>query len=279
MNDHDIGLIVDLIESRLSASEAETALARIMADPDLSAAYAEQLSVRTSLDAVPVASMTAEEKLALNDALVTQLRLEDGPVVVPIARERKAWWAPVVGITAAAAAVTAIFVIPGMSGSDHAASDTTIVASASAEAPTEQDRAIEPAGAEGDDGTAAAEEFGSVAEELEAAEAPVSVKELKGADLVDVLDATAGESSPEAVEDRLNALGYTDSASVSSDTLARCISDISTQLPPNTTDVVLFGVDTSGPTHIAHLGLIFDDGIAAAMSVNLDTCAIVDLGN
>ena len=131
MNDHDIDLIVDLIESQLSASEAESALSRIMADPELSAAYAEQLSVRSDLEALPMTSMTTAEKDALNTALVGQLQLDATPVAVPIARNRKAWWAPVIGITAAAAAVTAIFIVPGMSGSDDSSSDTTIVASIS----------------------------------------------------------------------------------------------------------------------------------------------------
>lgn len=271
MNDHDIDLIVDLIESQLSASEAESALSRIMADPELSAAYAEQLSVRAHLDTAPMASMTAAEKEALNRALVGQLRLDDAPVVVPITRNRKAWWAPVVGITAAAAAVTAIFIVPGMSGSDDSASDTTVVAAAAARAP--EDLA--------NDGSA---ESGATEEELSVAQAPtsdeqVTVVEMGGADLVDVLDATAGESAPETVQDRLNSLGYTESTLISGDVLAECISSISGQLPPETTDIVLFGVDTSGESHIAHIGLVFADGIGAAMSVDLATCGVVDLGN
>lgn len=271
MNDHDIDLIVDLIESQLSASEAESALARIMADPELSAAYAEQLSVRSDLEALPTASMTAAEKDALNTALVGQLRLDATPVAVPVPRNRKAWWAPVIGITAAAAAVTAIFIVPGMSGSDDSSSDTTIVASAAARAP--EDTA--------EDGSA---EFGVSEEEAPVAQSPtndeqVTVVELDGADLVDVLDATAGESTPEAVQDQLSLLGYTELSLVSEEVLAECISSISAQVPAETTDIVLFGVDTSGPTQIAHIGLIFDDGIGAAMSVDLATCTVVDLGN
>lgn len=277
MNDQDLNLIVDLIESQLSNSEAETALARIMADPELSAAYAEQLAVHASLAELPTASMTVAEKDALNTALVSQLRLESATAVVPIAKRRKAWWMPIAGIATAAAAVTAIFIMPGLSGSDDSSAGTTIVASAAAEAPEDpaaQDSAAQ--GATADDG---ASQVDGAEEESRALQAPVAVVDLDGADLVEVLEATAGEESPEAVQDQLNALGYTKSASVDADVLAECISQVSGQLPPNATDIVLFGVDSSGPTQIAHLGIVFDDGIEGAMSVDLETCVVVSSGS
>ena len=267
MSDQDLNLIVDLIESHLSDSEAETALARIMTDPELSYAYAEQLAVRSSLTEAPAASMTVAEKDALNTALVAQLRLESAAAVVPIARKRKAWWMPIAGIATAAVAFTAIFIMPGLSGSDDSSADTTVVASAAAQAP--QDSSADDGGAE----------FGVAEEEALAAQAPVAVVDLEGADLVEVLDATAGESSPEAVRDRLSSMGYTESAAVDGDELAECISVVSKQLPPNATDIVLYGVDSSGTSQIAHLGVVFDDGIGAAMSVDLETCAVVSTGN
>jgi hypothetical protein len=268
MNDRDLNLIVDLIESQLSASEAETALARITGDPELSTAYAEQIAVHTSLSELPLAAMTVTERDALNSALVSQLQLETETAMVPVVPRRKAWWIPVVGVATAAVAVTAIFVMPGLSGSDDSSTETTIVvASAAEQAP--QDSAT-------DDGTA---EFGAAEEEALSALAPTTVVELEGADLVEVLDATAGESSPEAVQDRLNSLGYTDSAFVDPDVLAECISRVSGQLPPDATDMVLFGVDSSGPTPIAHIGIVFDDGIEAALSVDLETCDVVSSGN
>jgi hypothetical protein len=277
MNDQDLTLIVDLIESQLSNSEAESALARIMADPELSAAYAEQLAVHVSLTDLPIASMTAAEKDALNTALVSQLQLEAAAAVVPIAKKRKAWWMPIAGIATAAAAVTAIFIMPGLSGSDDSSADTTIIASAAAEAP--EDPAARDSAAQGSTADDGASQFDAAEEELLAARAPVTVVELGGADLVEVLEATAGEESPEAVQDQLNALGYTESASVDADVLAECISQISGQLPPNATGIVLFGVDSSGPTQIAHLGIVFDDGIGGAMSVDLETCIVVSSGS
>lgn len=271
MNDHDLDLIVDLIENHLSDQEAEAALARIAGDPELQTAYDEQLAVHASLSALPAAAMTTSEKESLHTALVAQLRMEEAAAVVPIAPKRRAWWMPVVGIATAAAAITAIVIIPGMSSSDDSSTETTIVASAAARAP-------EAASAD----EAPTEESLSDGElDMAAAQAPVTVVELEGADLVDVLDATAGESSPEVVQDQLNSLGFTKSALIPPDVLAECISRISGQLPPNTTDIVLFGVDTSGPVPIAHVGLVFDadDGIEAAMSIDLESCAIVDLGN
>lgn len=284
MNDQDLNLIVDLIESELSNSEAESALARIMADPELSAAYAEQLAVHASLTELPIASMTVAEKDALNTALVLQLQLEAAAAVVPIARKRKAWWMPIAGIATAAAAVTAIFIMPGLSESDDSGAETTIVASAAAEAEAPEDPAARDSAAQGsvdqgsaaDDGTA---EFGVAEEESLAAQAPVAVVDLDGADLVEVLEATAGEESQEAVQDQLNALGYTKSASVNAEVLADCIDQVSGQLPPNATGIVLFGVDSSGPTQVAHLGIVFDDGIGGAMSVDLETCAVVSSGS
>jgi hypothetical protein len=268
MNDRDLNLIVDLIESQLSATEAETALTRIMADPELSSAYAEQLAIRTSLAELPLASMTVTERDALNSALVSQLRLESETALVPVVPRRKARWVPVVGVATAAVAVTAIFVMPGLSGSDDSSAETTVVvASAAEQAP--QDSAT-------DDGAA---EFGAPEEDALSTQAPATVVDLEGADLVEVLDATAGESSPEAVQDRLNSLGYTDSAFVDLDVLAECISRVSGQLPPNATDMVLFGVDGSGPTPIAHIGIVFDGGIEAALSIDLETCGVVSSSN
>jgi hypothetical protein len=277
MNDHDIDLIVDLIENQLSGQEAEGVLARIKADPELSAAYEEQLAVRASLDAIPAASMTASEKESLNAALVAQLRLEEATPAVAVAPKRKAWWVPVVGIASAAVAVTAIFIVPGMSGSDDSSAATTFVASAAARAPEDAAADTDSAGA-AEDGSA---DRGVAEEESEtlAAPAPMTVVELEGADIEDVLDATAGESSPEAVQDRLTSLGFTKEATIPPDVLAECISRISDELPSNTTDIVLYGVDTSGPTLVAHIGLIFDDGIGAAMTIDLETCSIVDLSN
>jgi len=81
------------------------------------------------------------------------------------------------------------------------------------------------------------------------------------------------------VQDQLTALGYTESASVDADVLAECISQVSGHLPPNATDIVLFGVDSSGPTQIAHLGIVFDDGIGGAMSVDLETCVVISSGS
>ncbi len=279
MNDQDLNLIVDLIESELSNSGAETALARIMADPELSAAYAEQLAVHASLAELPIASMAVAEKDALNTALVSQLHLESAAAVVPIARKRKAWWMPIAGIATAAAAVTAIFIMPGLSESDDSSAETTIVASAAAAAEAPEDPAARDSAAQGSTTDDGASQFDAPEEESLAAPAPVAVVDLDGADLVEVLEATAGEESPEAVQDQLNALGYTESASVNADVLAECISQVSGQLPPNATDIVLFGVDSSGPTQVAHLGIVFDDGIGGAMSVDLETCAVVSPGS
>ena len=267
MNDQDLNLIVDLIESQLSDPEAETAVARIMADPELSSAYAEQLAVHASLTDAPAVSMTVAEKDALSTALASQLNLEAAAAVVPIARKRTAWWMPVVGIATAAAAFTAIFIMPGLSGSDDSGADTTVVASAAAQAP--EDPAADDGGTE----------FGVAEEEALAARAPVAVVDLEGADLVEVLDATAGESSPEVVQDRLSSMGYTESASVDGDTLDECISVVSEQLPPSATGIVPYGVDNSGTTQIAHLGVVFDDGIGEVMSVDLETCAVVSSDN
>ena len=181
---------------------------------------------------------------------------------------------PIAGIAATAAAVTAFVIIPSMSGSDDSSTDITVAAAAAERAPEESTASDSSA----DDGSAGADATEEVP--LAALSAPpITVVELEEANLVDLLDATAGESSPEAVQDRLNSLGFTKEATVPPDLLAECISDISGQLPPETTDIVLYGVDTSGSTLIAHIGLVFGDGIGAAMSVELDTCSIVIPGN
>jgi hypothetical protein len=157
--------------------------------------------------------------------------------------------------------------------------DTTIIASAAAATEAPVDPAARDSATQGSTADDGASQFDAAEEESLALQAPVTVVDLAGADLVEVLEATAGEESPEAVQDQLNALGYTESASVDADVLADCISQVSGQLPPNATGIVLFGVDSSGPTQVAHLGVVFDDGIGAAMSVDLDSCVVVTSGS
>lgn len=273
MNDHDLDLIVDLIENRLSASDAKAALSRISSEPELSSLHAEQLAVRAALVAQPLPAMTIPESESLRAKLATALRLDGIQAPVPIPRKRRAWWQPVAGIAAAAVVVTAIVVLPGNLSSDDAATTATIAASAAA-------RSSEPSDA--DDGVAesgVAEEEFATPDAAALRRAPRAVVELASEDLLDVLDATVGESSPEAVEDRLNALGYTKSATVDPDVLADCVIRVVPQLPAETKDIVVFGVDTSGPTPIALLGLVFDEGIRAAVSVDLATCQIVTPSN
>ena len=59
MSDHDLDLITELINGRLSPDERRAALARVAADPELQSEYETQLAVSSLLGDAPAPTMTA----------------------------------------------------------------------------------------------------------------------------------------------------------------------------------------------------------------------------
>jgi anti-sigma factor RsiW len=141
MSDHDLDLITELINGRLSPDERRAALARVAADPELQSEYETQLAVSSLLRDAPPATMTAAERSDLRAALRQQLNLQDAstPVVVAPSRWQR-WWAPVAGLAAAAAVIVGVVIVLPDGGSDDslefaaAQVETTVEASLSDEA-------------------------------------------------------------------------------------------------------------------------------------------------
>jgi hypothetical protein len=141
MSDHDLDLITELINGRLSPDERRAALARVAADPELQSEYETQLAVSSLLRDAPPATMTAAERSDLRAALRQQLNLQDASTPVGVAPSRwQRWWAPVAGLAAAAAVIVGVVIVLPDGGSDDslefaaAQVETTVEASLSEEA-------------------------------------------------------------------------------------------------------------------------------------------------
>ena len=117
MNEDDIQLITSLIGGELSEPERRAALTRIDAEPELRAAYEQQLAVASLLRETPQATMTPAEADALRATLATELRLGDTTEAVAAASTSRfaRWWAPVTGVAAAAVIAIAVVVVPNLS--------------------------------------------------------------------------------------------------------------------------------------------------------------------
>ena len=140
MSNHDQDLITDLISGRLSHEESEAALARLAQDPQLRSEYESQLAVASLLADATGPTMTAQERSTLRASLIQQLNLEDSPAPVPVVAAPslwQRWWAPAMGLAAAAAVIVGFVVIQPQGNSDDAltfaaADVTTTAASQSA---------------------------------------------------------------------------------------------------------------------------------------------------
>ena len=137
MNDNDLQLIASLIGGELSATERTEALARIQADPELRAAYDEQVAVASMLQGAPPAVLSVTESDALRAALRAQLNLTDtAPAVAAAGPSMWArWWVPLTGLAAAALVVVALVVVPDLAQDDFqevgAVLETTVPTAAS----------------------------------------------------------------------------------------------------------------------------------------------------
>ena len=205
MSDNNLDLITELINGRLSPDERRVALARVAADPELQSEYETQLAVSSLLSEAPPPTMTAAERSELRTALRQQLHLDDAPAPVVLAPSRwQRWWAPVIGLAAAAAVIIGVVIVLPDNGSDDslqfaaAEVETTIQA-------TRNDGADMGGSADAADGTD---------EELTTTTAAASEELAPSVAAEDSTDAaleSAGEASPEALphipEVDLNTLG------------------------------------------------------------------------
>jgi hypothetical protein len=278
MNQQDRDLIVGMIDNSLSPEESEAVRLRLESDAGFSAEYRTQLAVSETLAAAGGPTLSDAERATLRSRLIDQLSLESAPDVPERSPRPGAYrfWKPIVVLSAAAAVIAGFVIIPAMSEfSNDSAEFTTTVAAATA-APEGVDPTTltdsEPQGVTDPESSELrydSDEFADV----------VDVVDAQGADISDLLKAAAGEMSASTVKDSLSRAGYTDSLSIDGERLEICLSEVAAQIPDSTTNILVMGADNSGGTTIAYLGLTMENGIEAAVSVDLSTCRIVSDGN
>lgn len=267
MTDRDRDLIIDLVENRLSQADAEAALSRVKATPELAAEYDKQMAVKAALVGEAPVSMTADERADLRQSLVTQLNLDEAPAAAPIRTRRPVWWKPALGLAAGAAAVAAIVVLPGTFGSSSdEGADTAAMTEITVVTTVVASEAIPP-----QDGTANYEGEADAS----GMKSPVPVPEVDGEDVPELLSVTAGDKTPEEVTEAVAPMGLRSGPIVDSEDIDACLEELREKLPPETTGAIILGADTSGPSIIVHVGLTFSDGIQAGVSIDLADCSIV----
>ncbi len=264
MNDRDRDLIVDLLEGRLSQAETAAAMSRVADDPALAAAYHQQMAVRDTLTGQHEPVLSDAERSNLRADLVEQLHLQHQPVRSGVRRSRRRWWQPVLGLTTVAAAVVAIALLPGTFGSSSDDAGTAEVRFTA----TDGAESLPPAagmeqGAEDD--TA----------DMFAPGEPVEVVDLPDAKVDELLEATAGNTTPAEVERNMSALGYSKSLFIDGSVIEDCVNAVRSSLPAGTTSVLVLGADSTGESTIVHLGLTMDDGIEAVVTIDLKDCSIL----
>lgn len=262
MNDRDRDLILDLVEGRLSAHDAEVAMARVHASHELSQEFAEQTAVSTMLSEIEPVRLTGDERNALRAKLATELRLESASAASPRKPKRQRWWLPVTGLAATAVVVTAIVVLPS-SGNNSTSFEATQGAETNRlEAPSQ---AVPPAG----DGLAGYDQSSQTGDQID-------VIGMENIDPDELLSALAGKSDEEAVQDTLERLGYKSGVEIDQLALDHCRNDLLDHLAGNGTSAMVLGADQNGEMTIVHFGITTDSGIDQVVSVNLTDCSVVD---
>lgn len=270
MNDQDRDLILALVEGRLSPQEATTASARIAADPDLTADLTAQLTAVEALSASLPVAMTTEERSTLRSGLITQLDLKDQPAPRPVKR-RIPWWQPVFGIATAAVIVTAVIILPGnLSGDDASSEDFT------AQALPQVTTTAAAGGAAGgaDDAASTPPQTESLADaSQDAGTAPVY--SLDGLDGTSLLEATKGQRNQAEIEESLQRAGLTNDSSIDIDRVEACREALSGDLPSGTQ--IPLAVEQTPDGDVVFVGVDSGEGVTSVISINLDTCSIVDI--
>lgn len=278
MNNQDRDLILDLVADRLGQQEAEAALARVSADSDLSASYAEQLSVHLALTDADAVTMTASESSLLRASLAEKLNLADRPAVMRSRpRQARSWWKPAAGFAGAAAVVvvTAVIVLPGSMSSNDTADSA--VASAPLTANTSNTSTTEAAaelGSQESDLLAATIPTDGGAE-FDASDDDLTVVWMRQADAKSLLEATQGKVSPATGQDFIAADGYANEISINRFVVDHCLESVMEEFPAGATTLLL-GADDSRASIVVFVGVDEGSGIETVISVDLADCSIVD---
>jgi hypothetical protein len=271
MNDHDRDIILALAAGTLDDEASAVARSRIASDPELTAAFEEQMVARVNLRALEPVAMTGTERDRMRRDLVTALHLDGEAVPQRRARQRSLrWWQPVLGIAAVATVVTAIVVIPGgLSGSDSSSDDValTTIVPASGEVPVigeESDGGADAGGADTASPPASAE--------------VLTFDDVDGSDLLSV---TEGQTDPramsESIEDQLDTKAR---SSLDVGAVEQCLEVLGSQLPEGDKVVLgeILGSEERDTGLVVFLGIVDPDtGVEAVVTVDVTACRIVDI--
>ncbi len=270
MNDHERDLILALTDGSLDDEEAQRAMARVAGDPELAAELSRQRSVAAMLAAVPETPLTADERARLRGALIDQLHLTDAPVRTPAPVHRPSrWWQPVLGVAAVAAVVTAVVILPGGLGGGDELDVATLQETGSSSAVTTTMAVASAPEADAFAGGSAQDEG---AEEVPETTEVLAVQDVDGQDL---LEATEGETTPEGVTRALGEQAPVPTTEVAVDDIAACLESLASRLPAGETQPI--AIDARQDGELLYLTVDPGNGVAAVVTIRLDTCALVDI--
>lgn len=259
MNEHDRDLILGLTDGSLTGDAAESARARIAADPELASELAAQQAIRSGLTSLPEVTLTETERSGLRSALRTQLNLDDtaAPVAAPVpVRTRRFSWQPVLGLGVAAVFVAAVVILPGtLGGSSDDAADEVALAETTTTAATFTDAA------------------GDVAEGTTLSRT-TSVPEVDDIDGSDLLPDVAAAESPQDLSSTMAEEQASRSIDLSVDDIQACLEELGDRLPIGDKTPVV--ADRDGNRLLVYLALL-RDGPDTIITIDLETCELVDV--
>jgi len=277
MNDHDRDLIAALADGRLSGTAAEDALARVAADPEMAAAYAEHTTALSFLGGQDAPTMTAAESSALRASLVGHLGLLPSPEpATSRLKQTSRWRQSVFGIMTAAAVVTAIVILPGVLSQESADTAPTEAAAAFDEAETSTST------------TAAASEAPAAAQlddqaTLESEESTTdfsgtATDELLGdsVGLADLVARARGATTDDEVASKLAPLMFSRDGNIESELISACLEQLEPILPPEIQSYLSLAVEVAADSTIAHIGIDLGSGLEAGITIDLSTCQIIN---
>ena len=278
MNDQDRDLIAALAEGQLSTADAQDAISRVEAEPELATEYSDQVAAIQFLQSAAVPRMTATERSTLHTNLTEQLGLIPVATPAPVPSRKKAqWWAPVLGLATAAVVVAAVIMFPGSTDDTFQEVSANLDVendSGAQSAETLQPTTTAAAGAAESSPSAADQGLDAETEAL-LQDSATSVYETDTVDLDTLLDQADGADDPDAVQRQLSPFGFTSTVDLDSDETAACINDLETEIPDGVVEVLFLGADVGDDATTVHVGFDYGSGVEDGLSFDLETCELV----
>lgn len=278
MNDQDRDLIAALAQGNLGTTEAEAAVARIQADPELASEYADQVAAVQFLQSATPPMMTEAERSTLHANLSEQLGLLPVSAPSPAASKKKAqWWAPIFGLATAAAVIAAFVIFPTSSQDTFAEVSADLGETESSAEPFASSPQATAATSAAQDSADAEESAGAAAPPV-ADDNALSVYETDSVELGELLNRTDGADSPESIQRELSSMSFKSLVDLDAEEVNACLNELNAELPDEVLEILVIGADTKSDETIVHVGFDFGEGIEGGMSFVLETCELVEHG-